>query len=61
MFSTNGIGELVIDVPNRDNHFCKLQLSGVQYSLEIAYMLVSIGQLDEAGFSVLFGNGKCLI
>ena len=60
-FSTTGIGELIIDVPNGDGHFCKLRLSGVQYSPEITYTLVSIGQLDEAGFSVLFGNGKCLI
>ena len=29
--------------------------------LKIAYTLVSIGQLDEAGFSILFGDGKCLI
>ena len=56
-----GIGKLVIDVPNGDNHFCRLQLSGVQYSLEIAYTLVLIGWLDEAGFSLLFRNGKCLI
>jgi hypothetical protein len=60
-FSTIGIGELIIDVPNGDGHFCKLRLSGVQYSPEIAYTLVSIGQLDEAGFSALFGGGKCLI
>src|SRR5271168_4942774 len=60
-FSTIGIGELIVDVPNGDGHFCKLRLSGVQYSPEIAYTLVSIGQLDEAGFSALFGGGKCLI
>jgi hypothetical protein len=36
-------------------------LTGVQYSPEIAYTLVSIGQLDGDGFSVLFGSGKCVI
>ena len=60
-FSTIGIGELIVDVPNGDGHFCKLRLSGVQYSPEIAYTLVSIRQLDEARFSALFGSGKCLI
>ena len=60
-FSTVGIGELIVDVPNGNGHFCKLRLSGVQYSPEIAYTLVSIGQLDEAGFTAIFGNGKCLI
>ena len=60
-FSTTGVGELMIDVPNGDGHFCKLRLTGVQYSPEIAYTLVSIGQLDEAGFSALFGSGKCVI
>ena len=60
-FSTTGIGELMIDVPNGDGHFCKLRLTGVQFSPDIAYTLVSIGQLDEDGFSAHFGGGKCLI
>ena len=50
-----------MDVPNGDGHFCKLRLLGVQYSLEIGFTLVSIGQLDENGFSALFGGGKCII
>ena len=46
-FSTTGTGELMIDVPNGDGHFCKLRLTGVQFSPDIAYILVSVGQLDE--------------
>ena len=60
-FSTTGIGELMIDVPNGDGHFRKLRLTGIQFSPDIAYTLVSIGQMDEDGFSAHFGGVKCLI
>ena len=50
-----------MDVPNGDGHFCKLRLLGVQYSPEIGFTLVLIGQLDENGFSALFGGGKSVI
>ena len=33
----------------------------VQYSPDIAYTLVSVGYLDDEGFSVKFGGGKCEI
>src|ERR1700678_1351900 len=39
-FSTTGVGDVIVDVPNGDGHFCKLKLSGVQCSPEIAYMLI---------------------
>ena len=60
-FSTTSIGELVVDIPSGDSHFCKLRLLGVQYSPEIGFTLVLIGQLDENGFSALFGGRKCVI
>ena len=59
-FSTIGKGELVIDVPN-DSGANELRLLEVLYSPEVAYTLVSIGRLDEDGFSVTFGGGKCTI
>ena len=31
------------------------------YSPEVAYTLVSVGHLDEDGFLVTFGGGKCTI
>ena len=31
------------------------------YSPEVGYTLISIGRLDEKGFSVTFGGGKCTI
>ena len=31
------------------------------YSAEVGYTLVSVGRLDEAGFTVKFGGGKCVL
>ena len=31
------------------------------YSPEVGYTLVSIGRLDENGFTATFGDGKCII
>ena len=59
-FSTTGIGELVIDLPHGDG-VTQLRLSDALYSAEVGYTLVSIGRLDEAGFTVIFGGGKCTL
>jgi len=59
-FSTISKGDLVINVPN-DDTFTKLRLTDVQYSPNVAYTLVSIGRLDEEGFTALFGHGKCVL
>ena len=59
-FSTVGVGELVIDVPNGVD-INQLHLTKVLYSPEVGYTLVSIGQLDENGFSAMFGGGKCVL
>src|SRR5271168_2704740 len=59
-FSTTGTGELVVDVPNGSGR-TQLRLQGVLYSAEVGYTLVSIGRLDEAGFTVSFGGGKCVL
>jgi hypothetical protein len=59
-FSTTGRGELVIDLPYGDR-VTQLRLHDVLYSAEVGYTLVSIGRLDEAGFMVTFGGGKCTL
>ena len=59
-FSTTGRGELVIDVPHGDGA-TQLRLLDVLYSAEVGYTLVSIGRLDEAGFTVVFGGGQCML
>ena len=60
MFSMIGKGDLVIDIPI-DGGTTQFQLQEALYSLEVAYMLVSIRCLDEDGFLVTFGGGKCMI
>jgi len=59
-FSAIGRGELVVDVPNGSN-FTPLRLEGALYAPEVGYTLVSMGQLDEAGFFATFGGGECVI
>jgi hypothetical protein len=59
-FSAVGKGELTIDVPNGAESF-QLQLTEVLYSPEVGYTLVSIGRLDENGFTANFSGGKCTI
>ena len=38
-----------------------MKLTEVLYSPEVRYTLISIGHLDEAGFSATFGQGQCKI
>ena len=59
-FSATGIGNLIVDLPN-GHGTSKLGLTDVQYSSEVAYTLVSVGNLDDRGFTVNFGDGKCVI
>jgi hypothetical protein len=59
-FSTIGKGELIVRIPNGADH-TELRLSNVLYSPNVSYTLVSIGRLDENGFSALFSKGKCVL
>jgi hypothetical protein len=59
-FSAVGMGELVIDVPN-GVEASQLRLTEVLYSPEVGYTLVSIGRLDDMGFTSTFGGGRCVI
>jgi GAG-pre-integrase domain len=59
-FSAVGMGELVVDVPNGAVS-SDLRLTEVLYSPEVGYTLVSVGHLDDMGFNVTFGGGKCII
>ena len=59
-FSTIGRGDMVIDIPNGDDS-SQLRLKNVLYSPNVEYTLVSIGRLDEDGFTALFGHGKCVL
>jgi hypothetical protein len=59
-FSTVGMGELTIDLPNGTDS-SKLVLTKVLYSPEVGYTLVSVGRLDNLGFIMTFGDSKCTI
>jgi hypothetical protein len=59
-FSAVGTGEMVVDVPNGVD-VSSLRLTEVLYSPEVGYTLVSIGKLDECGFSATFKDGQCII
>ncbi|KAG5717100.1 hypothetical protein E4T56_gene7174 [Termitomyces sp. T112] len=59
-FSATAKDELVIDIPHGTTS-SNLHLTEVFYSPEVGYTLVSVGWLDNAGFEVTFGQGKCII
>jgi Reverse transcriptase (RNA-dependent DNA polymerase)/gag-polypeptide of LTR copia-type/Integrase core domain/GAG-pre-integrase domain/Zinc knuckle len=59
-FDAIGKGEMVIEVPNGMDA-SKLTLTEVLYSPEVGYTLVSIGRLDECGYSATFEGGQCTI
>ncbi len=59
-FSAIGAGELTIEVPDGVD-VSKLQLHEVLYSPKVGYTLISVGKLDEQGFTLTFGGGKCVI
>ena len=60
VFNATGVGEMVVDVPNRYDVSC-LRLTEVLYSKEVGYTLVSVGRLDELGLSTTFADGFCTI
>jgi len=59
-FEAVGKGEMIIEIPNGVDA-SKLQLTKVLFSPEVGYTLVSIGRLDECGYTTTFGDGKCTI
>ena len=51
---------MCIEVPN-GMVSSKLYLTEVLFSPEVRYTLVSIGQLDQCGYTTTFGGGSCTI
>ena len=54
------MGEMTIDIPDGAD-FSQLHLKEVLYSPDVSYTLISIGNLDEEGFSAEFAGGKCVL
>jgi len=62
-FTTDGIGDVIISVPNGSASNA-IHLTSVLYTPSVGLMLVSIGQINNAGYICLFGyfgNGHCEI
>ena len=59
-FNAVAVGEMVIEVPNGVDE-SRLRLTEVLFSPEVGYTLVSIGRLDELGYSATFTDGKCIL
>ena len=59
-FDATAVGDLVIDVPNGYD-MTKLTLTEVLFSPAVGYTLVSIGRLDQLGYSVTFADRTCTI
>ena len=53
-FLAIGAGDMVIDVPDGLD-ISKMKLTEVLYSPEIGYTLISVGHLDDEGFTAIFG------
>ncbi len=55
-----GQGGDMVNIPDTTN-MSKMYLTEVLYSLEIGYALISVGHLDQAGYTLTFGQGMCSI
>ena len=59
-FSALDKGDLKIKLPNRDQKPTPITLKNVYYASKMAFMLMSVGTIDHASYSVLIGNQKCI-
>jgi len=59
-FSALGMGDMIISVPNGSKE-TKMKLTRVLYTPDLGFTLISVGRMDDAGYYVTFGGGKCCI
>ena len=59
-FSAIGVGDMFIHAPNGSTS-TKIQLRYVLYAPNMGCTLISISQIDQAGYSVAFQDGKCIV
>ncbi len=59
-FMAVGQGEIWVNVPDGID-MSKMHLMKVLYSPEIGYTLISVSRLDQAGYTLTFGQGMCSI
>src|ERR1700760_1797591 len=58
--SAVGKGEMSIKIQN-GSRVSKIELTGVLHVPQAGYTLISVGQLDKAGYTVTFGGRKCVL
>ena len=59
-FSAIGVGDMFIHAPNGSTS-TKIRLRDVLYAPNMGCTLISISQIDQAGYSVAFQDRKCII
>ena len=52
------MGDLNIELPNRSDK-TKVVFKNAIHALEMVFTLISISQLDKAGYSIIFNKGMC--
>src|ERR1700719_1113303 len=60
VLSSIGRGDVLLDVPNGTG-VSKFKLKNVAYAPSMAFMLISIGKLDDAGCTTEFTANSCLV
>ncbi|TFY77317.1 hypothetical protein EWM64_g6694, partial [Hericium alpestre] len=58
VFYATGRGDVIVNFPN-DRSTSRVKLTDVLYTPTIAFMLISISQIDHSGFSTIFRDGSC--
>ncbi|KAK0493741.1 hypothetical protein EDD18DRAFT_1356200 [Armillaria luteobubalina] len=59
-FLATGQGDMIVSLLH-GSESTKIQLTKVLYALDLAYTLILVSCLDDAGYSVTFGSGKGVI
>ncbi|PIL29342.1 hypothetical protein GSI_09393 [Ganoderma sinense ZZ0214-1] len=60
-FQATGVGDMLLPVPNDPAPSSNIRLRRVLYAPELRYNLVSVGRIDDAGFTTTFASGECVI
>ena len=60
LFSATGIGEMTVRIPNGQD-YTDVTLRDVLYAPKMGITLISVGRIDEAGYTATFKGGACTI
>jgi len=60
-FSMLGKGDLKVELPNGNQKPTPITLKNIYYSPHMAFTLMSVSSIDQAGFSLFIKGGSCII